>query len=78
MIVDLKHINIKGKPGKVKWLKRRKKSDTYLTTIRRHHWSRQITMKIDKILDLSASNVASSAEEEDCSLHQRCLRTAAR
>ena len=35
-------------------LKRRKESDTYLATIRR-----QITMKIDKILELSASIVAS-------------------
>ena len=39
-------------------LKRRKESDTYLATIRRHRWSRQITMKIDKILELSASTVA--------------------
>ena len=40
-------------------LKRRKDSDTYLATIHRHHWSRQITIKIDKILELL------SAEEED-------------
>ena len=39
-------------------LKRRKESDTYLATIRRHRWSRQITMKIDKILELLASTVA--------------------
>jgi hypothetical protein len=32
---------------------RRKESDTYLATVRR-----QITMKIDKILELSASIVA--------------------
>jgi hypothetical protein len=40
-------------------LKRRKESDTYLATIRRHHWSRLVTMKIDKILELSASTVCS-------------------
>ena len=34
---------------------RRKESDTYLATIRRHRWSRQITMKINKILELSAN-----------------------
>ena len=38
-------------------LKRRKESDTYLANVRRHRWSRQITMKIDKILELSASTV---------------------
>jgi hypothetical protein len=38
-------------------LKRKKESDTYLATVRRHRWSRQI-MKIDKILELSASPVA--------------------
>ena len=38
-------------------LKRRKWSDTYLTTIRRHRWSAQMTMKKDK-LELSASTVA--------------------
>ena len=30
-------------------LTRRKESDTYLATVSRHHWSREITMKIDKI-----------------------------
>ena len=39
-------------------LKRRKESDTYLTTAYRHRWSRQITMKVDKLLELSASTVA--------------------
>ena len=39
-------------------LKRRKESDTYLATIRRHRWSRQIMMKIDKILELSANTMA--------------------
>ena len=29
-------------------LTRRKESDTYLATVSRHHWSQQITMKIDK------------------------------
>ena len=33
-------------------LKRRKKSDTYLATVCRHRWSRQITMKIDNILQV--------------------------
>jgi hypothetical protein len=39
-------------------LKRRKESDIYLAAVRRHRWSKQITMKIDKILELSASTVA--------------------
>ena len=30
----------------------RKESDTYLATARRHRWSEQITMKMDKILYL--------------------------
>ena len=30
-------------------LTRRKESDTYLATVSRHRWSRQIAMKIDKI-----------------------------
>ena len=42
-------------------LKRRKESDTYLDTSHRHCLSRQITMKIDKILELSASTVAESS-----------------
>ena len=37
-----------------KW---RKDSDIYLTTACRHHWSRQMTMKVDKLLELSASTV---------------------
>jgi hypothetical protein len=40
-------------------LKRRKESYPYLATDSRHRRSRQITMKIDKILELS------SAEEEE-------------
>ena len=39
-------------------LTRWKESDTYLATISRHHWSRQIMMKIDKILELPANTVA--------------------
>ena len=27
--------------------------DTYLTTVSRHRWSRQITMKVYKLLELS-------------------------
>ena len=33
-------------------------SDTYLTTVCRHRWSRQSTMKVDKLLELSASSAA--------------------
>ena len=33
----------------IKHTLRRKDSDTYLTTVSRHRWSRQIMMKIDKI-----------------------------
>ena len=39
-------------------LKGRKKSDTYMATIRRHCWSAQMTMKKDNKLELSASTVA--------------------
>ena len=42
-------------------LKRRKESDTYLATFRRHRWSTQMTMKKDNLLELSAST---AAEEE--------------
>jgi hypothetical protein len=42
-------------------LKRRKESDTYLTTVCRHCWSIQITMKVDKLLELSASTVVIKA-----------------
>jgi hypothetical protein len=38
-------------------LKGRKESNTYLTDCR-HHWSRQIKMKVDKLSELSASTVA--------------------
>ena len=31
-------------------LKRREESDTYLTTVSGHRWSRQTTMKVDKSL----------------------------
>ena len=33
----------------------RKESDTYLATVCRYCWSRQITMKVDKLLELSAN-----------------------
>ena len=36
----------------------RKEIDTYLATVSRRRWSREITMKIDKVLELSASTVA--------------------
>jgi hypothetical protein len=36
-------------------LKRRKESDTYLATFRKHRWSAQMTMKIDNLLEFSAS-----------------------
>ena len=38
-------------------LKRRKESDTYVDAVRRHRLSRQIMLKIGKILELSASIV---------------------
>ena len=38
-------------------LKRRKESNTYLAIVCRYRWSRQITMKIDKIMELSANTV---------------------
>ena len=41
-------------------LTRRKESDTYLDTVSRYHWSRQITMKIDKIVVFS----------QHCGFHQ--------
>ena len=34
-------------------LKRRKESDTYLAADRRHRWSTQITMKVDKCVAFS-------------------------
>ena len=39
-------------------LKWRKEHDTYLTHICKHRWSRQIMMKVDTFLELSASTVA--------------------
>ena len=39
----------KGKMVK-NMLTRRKESDTYLATVSRHRWSRQITTKVDKLL----------------------------
>jgi len=36
----------------------KERSNTYLTAVCRHRWSRQITMKVLKLLELSASTVA--------------------
>ena len=44
---------------------RRKESDTYLTTVSRHCWSLQVTMKVDKMSNFQAALWPSSAEEED-------------
>ena len=33
-----------------KYVTRRRESDTYLATVSRHRWSREITMKIDRML----------------------------
>ena len=41
-------------------LKRRKESDTYLAADKRHHWSTQIMMKVDKRVAFS----------QHCGLHQ--------
>ena len=38
-------------------LKWRKESDTYLTRVCKHCWSRQITMKIDKFPELSSRQI---------------------
>ena len=45
-------------------LTRRKESDTYLATVSRHRWSRQITMKVDKMCSFQPALWPSSAEEE--------------
>jgi len=45
---------------KKKMLTRRKESDTYLVTVSRHCWSRQIMIKIDKIVAFS----------QHCGFHQ--------
>ena len=39
-------------------VKLRKESNTYLTTVCRHCWNRQIMMEVDKLLELSVSIVA--------------------
>ena len=44
-------------------LKWRKESDTCLTTVCRHRWSREITMKVDKLPELSANTINSTADE---------------
>ena len=41
-----------------KYVKKRKESDIYLATFHRHHWSAQMTMKKDNLMELSASTVA--------------------
>ena len=46
-------------------LKRRKESDTYLAADRRHRWSMQIAMKVDKVCSFQPALRPSSAEEED-------------
>ena len=51
-------------------LTRRKESDTYLATVRRHRWSQQIAMKVDKMCSIQPALWPSSAEEEDW-LHQK-------
>jgi hypothetical protein len=43
-------------------LKVRKESDTYLTTVCRHHWSRQMMMKVDKLLPLQLMKATVLAE----------------
>ena len=64
-------------------LKRRKESDTYLDTFRRHCWSAQMTMEKDNLWELSASIVAFISSNKlssfivICAL-QRCLRKVAR
>ena len=52
---------------------RRKESDIYLTTLRRHRWSLQVTMKVDKMCSFQPMLWPSSAEEEDCSDRNNCL-----
>ena len=49
-------------------LKRRKESDTYLAADRRHCWSMQIAMKVDKVCSFQPALWLSSAEEEDSGL----------
>ena len=53
----------KGKMIKI--IIRRKESDIYLATVRRHHWSLQVTMKEDKMCNFQPALWPSSAEEED-------------
>ena len=43
---------------------RRKEGDTYLATVRRHHWSLQVTMKEDKMCSFQPALWPSSAEED--------------
>ena len=50
-------------------LTRRKESDTYLTLVYRHRWSRQITKKVDTFPELSASTVAFISSRYFLSFH---------
>ena len=47
---------------------RRKESDIYLATVRRHRWSLQVTMKEDKMCCFQPALWPSSAEEKESSL----------
>ena len=42
---------------------RRKESNTYLATVRRHRWSLQVAMKEDKMCSFQPALWPSSAEE---------------
>ena len=44
---------------------KRKESDTYLATVRRHRWSLQVAMIEDKMCSFQPALWPSSAEEED-------------
>jgi hypothetical protein len=75
------------KKHKIWMFKRRKESDTYLATVRSHHWSRQIMMKIDKIGAFSQHCGFRQLKRKKAPiwsifivicLLQRCLRTVAR
>ena len=46
-------------------LERRKESNTYLAADRRHRWSIQIAMKVDKVCSFQPALRPSSAEEKD-------------
>jgi hypothetical protein len=51
----------------IKMFKRREESDTYLTHVCRHHWSRKSPMKIDEIGTLSQQcGYTSIVDESHC------------